>query len=122
MSRYGMRLGASRFVAGETLGAALDTLAELNAKGLYANTTLLGEDVTTRDETQDVVAAYLEVLDRIADRELRANVALKLTHLGVLIDKELAFDNVAALPPPASKPGNPARITMHHPSAVSPSL
>ena len=51
MSRYGMRLGASRFVAGETLDACLDTLAALNAKGLYANTTLLGEDVTTRDET-----------------------------------------------------------------------
>ena len=63
MSRYGMRLGASRFVAGETLEACLDTLAALNAKGLYANTTLLGEDVTTRDETLDVVAAYREVLD-----------------------------------------------------------
>ena len=45
MSRYGMRLGASRFVAGETLDACLDMLAALNAKGLHANTTLLGEDI-----------------------------------------------------------------------------
>src|SRR5262245_62062932 len=67
MNRYGMRLGAGRFVAGETLDACLDVLAGLNAKGLHANTTLLGEDVTSREETAAVVAAYRTVLDRIAE-------------------------------------------------------
>src|SRR3954451_9544936 len=118
MSRYGMRLGASRFVAGETLDACVDTLAALNAKGLYANTTLLGEDVTTRDETLDVVAAYREVLDRIADRALRANVALKLTHVGLLLDEELAFDNVAAVVGHAAERGNTVRIDMEHSAVV----
>jgi proline dehydrogenase len=122
MSRYGMRLGASRFVAGETLEACLDTLAALNAKGLYANTTLLGEDVTTRDETLDIVAAYREVLDRIAERELRANVALKLTHLGLLIDEELAFENVAAVVAHAAERANSVRIDMENSPVVDATL
>src|SRR5689334_350671 len=122
MSRYGMRLGASRFVAGETLDACLDTLAELNAKGLYANTTLLGEDITTRDETREVVAAYQEVLDRIAERELRANVALKLTHLGLLIDEELAFENVAAVVAHAAERRNSVRIDMENSPVVDATL
>jgi proline dehydrogenase len=122
MSRYGMRLGASRFVAGETLDAALDTLAELNGKGLAANTTLLGEDVATREETRDVVAAYRAVLDGIAERELRANVALKLTHLGLLLDEDLARENVAAVVEHAALHGNSVRIDMEQSAFVDATL
>jgi proline dehydrogenase len=122
MSRYGMRLGAGRFVAGETLDECLDTLAGLNAKGLHANTTLLGEDVTSREEAESVVAAYTAVLDRIAERELRVNVALKLTQLGLLIDEEFAYANVARLVAHAAERGNFIRIDMEHSSVVDATL
>ena len=122
MSHYGMRLGASRFVAGETLEQCLDTLADLNETGLYANTTLLGEDVATREETLDVVAAYREVLEGIAARKLRANVALKLTHLGILIDEELASENVAAVVEHAASLGNSVRIDMEQSAVVDATL
>jgi proline dehydrogenase len=94
---HGMRLGAARFVAGETLDEALAVLKRLNARGLYANTTLLGESVRDREETEAVVRAYETVLDRIAEEDLRANIALKLTHLGLEIDEELAFENLTRL-------------------------
>jgi len=87
MDRYGMRLGAARFVAGETLDECLDVLAALNEDGLHANTTLLGEDVESRAEAEQVRAEFATVLDRLAERELRANLAVKLTHLGLLIDE-----------------------------------
>ena len=95
--QHGMRLGASRFVAGETLDECLAVLQSLNDKGLWANTTLLGEGVLEPAETEPVVAAYEEAIDRIAAAELRANVALKLTHLGLEIDEELAYANIARL-------------------------
>jgi proline dehydrogenase len=95
--RHGMRLGAARFVAGETLDECIAALRRLNDQGLYANTTLLGEGVLEPGETERVVTAYEEVLDRIAAEELRANVALKLTHLGLDIDEELAHANMARL-------------------------
>jgi proline dehydrogenase len=95
--RHGMRLGASRFVAGETLDQCIAVLRRLNDQGLDANTTLLGEGVLEPGETERVVSAYEEVLDRIAAETLRANVALKLTHLGLEIDEELAYANMTRL-------------------------
>jgi proline dehydrogenase len=122
MNRYGMRLGAARFVAGETLGQCLDVLADLSAKGLDANTTLLGEDVESRAETETVVAEFRTVLDRIDERKVRCNLAVKLTHLGLLIDEELAFQNVAQLVDHAAERGNFVRIDMEHSSVVDATL
>jgi proline dehydrogenase len=122
MNRYGMRLGASRFVAGETLDQCLDVLAGLNAKGLCANTTLLGEDVESRQEADSVVSACSTVLDRIAERELWTNLAVKLTHLGLLIDEELAYENVTRLVAHAATRANFVRIDMEHSSVVDATL
>jgi proline dehydrogenase len=95
--KHGMRLGAARFVAGATLDDCIAVLRRLNAQGLHANTTLLGEGVLEPGETERVVSAYEAVIDRIAAEELRANVALKLTHLGLEIDEELAYANMTRL-------------------------
>ncbi len=95
--RHGMRLGAGRFVAGETLDECVVVLRRLNDQGLHANTTLLGEGVLEPTESERVVAAYEEILDRLATEELRANVALKLTHLGLDIDEDLAYTNLERL-------------------------
>jgi proline dehydrogenase len=122
VSRYGMRLGAARFVAGETLDECLDVLAQLNERGLHANTTLLGEDVRSEAETEAVVATYEQVLDRIAERGVRANVALKLTHLGLLIDEELAYANLARLLDHARARENFIRIDMENSPVVDATL
>jgi proline dehydrogenase len=95
--RYGMRLGARRFVPGETLDECVAALRALNDKGLYANTTLLGEGVIEPGQSAAVVEAYREIIARIAAERLRANVALKLTHLGLEIDEELAVSNLRSL-------------------------
>jgi len=92
--RHGMRLGAGRFVAGETLDDCVLALRGLNERGLHANTTLLGEGVRDESQTAAVVAAYEEVISRLVAEGLRANVALKLTHLGLELDEELAYRNV----------------------------
>jgi len=92
--RHGMRLGAGRFVAGETLDECVLVLRSLNERGLRANTTLLGEGVRDEAQAAAVTAAYEEVVQRLADEGLRANVALKLTHLGLELDEEVAYGNV----------------------------
>jgi proline dehydrogenase len=95
VSKHGMRLGAGRFVAGETLDECTHVLRSLNERGLAANTTLLGEGVHDEREAAAVVSAYEEVIDRIAG--MKANVALKLTHLGLELGEELAYANVKRL-------------------------
>ena len=112
VQKYGFRLGAARFVAGETLDDAVPVLRRLNDSGLLTNTTLLGEGVRNEAETRSVVDAYREVLDRIHAEGLRTNVALKLTHLGLSIDEDLAQHNVAELVEHAAQRGNFVRIDM----------
>lgn len=119
---HGMRFGASRFVAGETLDECVDVLGRLNEQGLYANTTLLGEGVLEPGETEAVVRAYREIIDRIADEQLRANVALKLTHLGLEVDEELAMRNVRALVERATERDGFIRIDMEESSYVDATL
>jgi proline dehydrogenase len=112
VAKYGMRLGASRFVAGETLDEAVVTLRSLNEQGLRTNTTLLGEFVHDEAEAEKVVRTYEEVLRRIAAERLRTNVALKLTHLGVALDEDLGYANAERLVAEAARHANFIRIDM----------
>ena len=120
--RHGMRLGAQRFVAGETFDAGAEVLARINERGLHANTTILGEDVASTEEARAVVAEYEQILDRIAERGLRVNIALKLTHLGLLVDEELAYENVRRLVDHAAARDNFIRIDMEHAGLVDQTL
>jgi len=122
VQRYGFRLGAARFVAGESLDEAVPVLRRLNERGLRTNTTLLGEGVRDEAEAGKVVSAYRAILDRINAEGLRTNVALKLTHLGLEIDEELAHANVAALAEHAARTGNFVRMDMEESARVDPTL
>ena len=92
VSKHGMRLGGSRFVAGETMDDAVRALRELNERGLHANTTLLGEAVRDEAEARTVSDEYVVLAERLASEQLRANVALKLTHLGLELGEDVAFE------------------------------
>jgi proline dehydrogenase len=122
VQRYGFRLGAARFVAGESFDVAVPVLRRLNESGLLTNTSLLGEGVRDEAETRAVVAAYREVLERIRTEGLRTNVALKLTHLGLSIDESLAERNVAELVEHAGKLDNFVRIDMEESRHVDATL
>jgi len=117
-----MGLGASRFVAGETLDECIAVLSDLNARGFHANTTLLGEDVHEEAEAAAVVEAYMEILARLHAEGLRANVALKLTHLGLDIGEALALENLRRIVERAAGLGNFVRIDMESSAAVDPTL
>jgi proline dehydrogenase len=80
---------ANRFVAGETLDTALAAVAELNGRRLTASLDLLGESVTNEKEARDTGRQYLQILDRIHERKLDANVSVKLTAMGMDISEDL---------------------------------
>jgi proline dehydrogenase len=122
VGKHGMRLGAARFVAGETLDECVPVLRTLNDRGLAANTTLLGEGVRDEAETTLVAASYERVISRLVDEGLRANVALKLTHLGLDLDEELAYANVKRLVEHAQGVGSFIRIDMEQSGFVDATL
>ena len=80
---------AKRFVAGETLPDALAAVRALNQRGITASLDLLGESVTNDREARTARDAYLELLGRMHDEHLDANVSVKLTAMGLDISEEL---------------------------------
>jgi proline dehydrogenase len=80
---------ASRFVAGERLSEALAATRALNEKGITASLDLLGESVTNEQEAREARDAYIEMLSRIHDQRLEANVSVKLTAMGLDISVDL---------------------------------
>ena len=122
VGKHGMRLGAARFVAGETLDECVAVLRRLNEQGLHANTTILGEDVADAEEARAVATEYEDVLQRLHDEKLRANLALKLTHLGLDVGEDVAYENVRRLVVKAQELGNFIRIDMEYSGVVDQTL
>ena len=85
---------ASRFVAGETIDEAMVAVRALNARGITASLDLLGESVHHEEEARATAHSYLELLDRIQQQRLDANVSLKLTAMGLDVSEELCVANM----------------------------
>lgn len=103
---------ASRFVAGETIETALDAVQSLNAKGITASLDLLGESVSNEAEARETGRQYLQLLDRIAQRKLDANVSVKLTALGQDISDALGVEVVRSVLERAKQYGSFVRLDM----------
>jgi proline dehydrogenase len=119
---HGKRVGAARFVAGETLDECVAVLRRLNDAGLHANTTLLGEATPDREGASAVTDEYARIVERLVEENLRANVSLKLTHLGLAFDEEVAYANVERLVARAGELGTFLRIDMEQSDYVDVTL
>jgi proline dehydrogenase len=103
---------ASRFVAGDTLEEAVRVASDLNDRGFLVSLDLLGEEVHDAESARAALDEYLECLDRIAGDGLKANISVKLTQLGLSIDKALTTESVAKLAGRAAEIGTTVTIDM----------
>lgn len=85
---------ARRFVAGKTIDAAIHAVRQLNDRGMTASLDFLGEDVHDRATAERTCSTYIEMLDAIQSSGVRSNVSVKLTAIGLLIDRSFARDNL----------------------------
>lgn len=88
---------SSRYIAGSELEDARRVVTRLNAKGKLATVDVLGEEITSAEEAAAITRAYLDVLDMIDADGLDANVSVKLSGLGSLLDPALARENLKAI-------------------------
>lgn len=116
-SRYGMRKPTSfarRFVAGETVQEAIDVASTAQARGLRVTLDLLGESVTNLKEADAATRAYLRVIDAVVASGIERNLSLKLTQLGLDVDKASAVDNLRKILERAEPAGFFVRIDMEN--------
>ena len=105
-------LFSKKYIAGKTLQSAIDTVKQLNSKGIYATLDVLGESIKTKEEAVEAKRKALEVLDAIVANKLLANLSIKPTQMGLAIDQQLAYQNVLELVKKANEINNFVRIDM----------
>lgn len=110
--RVGMKLGASRFVAGETLDQALAVAADLNRRGILVTMDQLGEGVHEEKVAREMCQAYLNILDGIARTGVNANVSLKPTQMGLAFSRPLTDEILLTIVRKAAETKNFVRIDM----------
>jgi proline dehydrogenase len=116
-SRYGMRHPTSfarRFIAGETVEDAIEAARALEAKRLHLALDLLGESVTSLDTADAATREYLAVIDAVTRSGIERNISLKLTQLGLDVDKASAVDNLRKILERAEPAGFFVRIDMEN--------
>jgi proline dehydrogenase len=107
-----MRRAVRRFMPGETLTAALDAAAPLQAAGIATMYTRLGENLARLEEADAVADHYIEVLDAIRGRGLDGEISVKPTQLGLDIDEDRTLAHLVRLAEHATETGSYLWIDM----------
>jgi len=101
---------ASRFIAGTNPDDAIRSVRELNAKGINATLDQLGEHTSTTEEASNATEDILSILDQIDKAQVRANVSIKLTQIGMGLDENICRQNLIRILERAQQRSNFVRI------------
>ncbi|HEY4643240.1 MAG TPA: proline dehydrogenase family protein [Bacteroidota bacterium] len=113
---------ASRYIAGESFTDASHVVRKLNAGGMMATIDLLGEDISRREEAIAARESCKNVLDAIKGGQLDSNLSVKLTQLGLKLDKQFCSENLLEILDVARSHGNFVRIDMEDSSCTDDTL
>ena len=117
-----MKRFAMRYIAGEELDDAIRVVRAINSKQMRGTMDVLGENVSTREESLAAVRECEEVLHSIHRNHLDANLSIKLTQFGLKIDEGFCFSNAKHLLAITSGYNNFVRIDMEDSSTTSETL
>jgi proline dehydrogenase len=114
-SRYGMRNPRSfarRFIAGESIEEAIEAARAIEAAGMSHTLDHLGESVSTIAEADAAARSYLGLIGKIVAAGIERNISLKLTQLGLAIDRATCVDNLRRILDAGTTHGFFVRIDM----------
>jgi proline dehydrogenase len=114
-SRYGMtgrRAFARRFIAGETVDDAIAAVRVINAQGLHSTLDYLGESVTSLAGADTATREYLSLIEQVDRAGVERNLSLKLTQIGLDVDRAICVDNLRKILKTAEQCGFFVRIDM----------
>ena len=114
-SRYGMtgsRAFARRFIAGETVDDAIAAVRAIEAQGLHHTLDYLGESVTSLAAAEAATREYVQLIDQVDRAGVERNLSLKLTQLGLDVDRAICVDNLRKILAAGDRCGFFVRIDM----------
>ncbi|MCW5876879.1 MAG: proline dehydrogenase family protein [Anaerolineales bacterium] len=116
------RRAARRFVAGDTVEAALYSVGQLNQAGLDATLDLLGEHTADEAAANEARLQIQQLLTRLSQSGLRSGISIKLTQIGLKLDEALCARNLKSILETASTHGLFVRIDMEESACVDATL
>ncbi|HMB81571.1 MAG TPA: proline dehydrogenase family protein [Vicinamibacterales bacterium] len=105
---------ARRFIAGETAAEAIEAARAVEARGMTVTMDLLGESVTSLTTADAATRAYIAVVEEMIASGIGRNISLKLTQLGLDVDKASCIDNFRKILERAEPAGFFVRVDMEN--------
>lgn len=107
-----LKKAANRYIGGETLDEAIASIKAWNDKGYSVTTDFMGESVRDEKEAYDVTEEFIRLADAVNTINTNSSISLDLSHIGLLVSKELAIENLKSICAQASKSNQEVIISM----------
>ena len=114
MPRWSIHPFAKTYVAGESVQETVLVVKKVNDRGFTCTLDILGEHVQSAAEAENITREYCDLYDVIAAENMNSNISIKLTHIGLALDKTIATDNLVRILKQAKKHDNFLRIDMEN--------
>ncbi len=103
---------AGRYMAGEELDEAIDTIRDLNGEGCVATVDVLGESTESERDAAESLDQYKQVVDGLDEHNLQSGISVKLTGLGLALDEDLCWRNLEEIVVYTGERGRFVRVDM----------
>lgn len=109
---------SKRYIAGKKIGDAIRVSKDLNRQGIKVTIDLLGENITKLSEAEQNKIEYLDIIDTFVKEKIDGNFSLKPTSFGLLIDKDVCYENIKEIVQKAVSYHNFIKIDMEDSQCV----
>lgn len=113
---------SGRYIAGECLDEAVETIRDLDREGCVATVDVLGESTGSERAVAGNLEQYKQVLDALEEHGFESGISVKLTGLGLDLDQDLCRRNLEELIEYAAARNRFVRVDMEDSSYISVTL
>ncbi len=109
---------SKRYIAGKTIQDAIDVSQKLNKEGAMVTIDLLGEFITELKQAEENKKTYLDIIETVEKSKINGNYSLKPTMFGLLLDKDVAYQNIREIVAKAARFDSFVRVDMEDSQCV----
>ena len=117
-----IRWVSKRYVAGSDMESAISLMRDMSDEGACFTVDVLGEEISSMEEAEFFIEEYSTLIDSITENNLDANISIKPTAFGLLIDPDAALDNIENLVRKAAQHNMFVRLDMEDHRVTGPTI
>ena len=92
-----LKKAADRYIGGETINETLSSVRNWNLKGFEITTDFMGESIRSEKDANEATTEFVNFAKAIKNESLNSSISLDLSHIGLLVSKDLAIENLKTI-------------------------